>query len=519
MWHKKSSDFELNTRTLTTEVSEMPTLQFATDTQESKRLALLHKKGTLHRIRRGIYIDSEDKYEVAKVIENNWHQIAAYLYEGSIAIARTAAEGKPASGRVYLATDKVTKERVVKVDGLELSIEPGNSKLAVEPFVLDMKRSSHARYLLENLKSSRGEKKRRKTLGPEWVESDLVRTVGLRGEAELNEIRDEANGIAPELNLEKEFTKLNKMISAILTTHPADGVLQTGVGIAHAKGEPFDPIRIGVLKSLANYLIPLKLTENAYKFEKSAWRNLSFFESYFSNYIEGTEFTIEEAEAIVFNGDTIKQRHEDSHDVRAHMDITRDMSEMSKVPSSAVKFIDILKTRHSILMAERTEKRPGEFKEKMNKAGNTVFVSPNHVEGTLVQGFEIYQQIPHGIQRAIFMHFLVSECHPFDDGNGRLSRIMMNAELVSEKQFKIIVPTVHRDSYLLGLRNATRGSRFRASIKVLHQLQCYTASLDWSDYGEVKDRLLADMADKDPDEGVATFNKAICNLGDEYPAG
>ena len=359
----------------------------------------------------------------------------------------------------------------------------------------------------------------RKTLGSRWVENDLVKTIGSRGEGALNKIRDEAKEIAPKLGLEKEFEKLNGMISAILATHSAVGVLQTGVGIAHAKGEPFDPRRIENLKSLADYLIPLKLTENTYKFEKTGWRNLSFFESYFSNYIEGTEFTIEEAEVIVFQGNTINQRHVDSHDVRAHMHITNDMSEMSKVPLSAIKFVDILKTRHSLLMAERTDKRPGEFKERANKAGSTVFVSPNYVEGTLVKGFEIYQQIPPGIKRAVFMHFLVSECHPFDDGNGRLSRIMMNAELVSESQFKIIVPTVHRESYLNGLRNSSREGRFRTSIKVLHQLQCYTASLDWSDYGEVKSQLQVDMADKEPDEGIAVFNKIISNLGDEYPVG
>ena len=30
----------------------------------------------------------------------------------------------------------------------------------------------------------------------------------------------------------------------------------------------------------------------------------------------------------------------------------------------------------------------------------------------------------------IFMMFMISEIHPFLDGNGRLARVMMNAELV-----------------------------------------------------------------------------------------
>ena len=43
---------------------------------------------------------------------------------------------------------------------------------------------------------------------------------------------------------------------------------------------------------------------------------------------------------------------------------------------------------------------------------------------------------------AAFMLFLVSEVHPFIDGNGRVARIMMNAELVAGGQVKILIPTV-----------------------------------------------------------------------------
>jgi Fic family protein len=40
--------------------------------------------------------------------------------------------------------------------------------------------------------------------------------------------------------------------------------------------------------------------------------------------------------------------------------------------------------------------------------------------------------------------FLVAEVHAFSDGNGRLSRAMMNAELVSAGEQRIIVPPVYR---------------------------------------------------------------------------
>lgn len=51
---------------------------------------------------------------------------------------------------------------------------------------------------------------------------------------------------------------------------------------------------------------------------------------------------------------------------------------------------------------------------------------------------------------------MISEVHPFSDGNGRISRIMMNAELTAAGQSKIIIPTVFRTDYLAALRQLTR---------------------------------------------------------------
>lgn len=150
---------------------------------------------------------------------------------------------------------------------------------------------------------------------------------------------------------------------------------------------------------------------------------------------------------------------------------------MTAVPDSTEELIQILTQRHALIMHARPEKHPGELKEKANKAGDTLFVLPENVKGTLTQAFPLYQQLPPGVFRAIFMQFIIAECHPFDDGNGRLARIMMNAELTSVEQHKIIVPTVHRDSYLNGLRQATRSGRFRTITKVFADLQVYTSTI------------------------------------------
>lgn len=492
---------------------------FFPSSEETQKASRLAAKGEWFRIRRGIYTDTPDPVKITRTLNNNWMEVACHIFDGPVAVARTAAELVPAEGRLYFVSSKLKAHRAVIVGHLNFDISPGNTSLGVEEIGLEMKRSNPARYCLENLVLSRGDKHSKKTLGSQWVESELIKIIRRGGEQAINDLRDEARNLSVGLGLEMEFEKLDKLISALLKTHPAEGVLKTRSGMAEAKGESFDQTRLERFRGLGEYLKKAELSANDYEYNKSGWRNLTFFDSYFSNFIEGTEFTLEEAEEIAFAKKEVYARHQDSHDILAHIEISGDIAEMSKTPVDAADLIDILKVRHGVLLSERPSKRPGQFKIKPNQAGGTDFVLPEHVEGTLVQGFEVYEELPAGSSRAIFMHFMISEVHPFDDGNGRLSRIMMNAELVSQDQYKLIMPIVQRDSYLNGLRAATRQGRFRTMVKLLHQMQSYTASLDWSEYGELKAAIQKHAADKEPDEGTTIFNKEIAKLDGRYPPG
>lgn len=67
--------------------------------------------------------------------------------------------------------------------------------------------------------------------------------------------------------------------------------------------------------------------------------------------------------------------------------------------------------------------------------------------------------------------FVISEVHPFLDGNGRIARIMMNAELVKAGHSKIIIPTVYRDDYMGALRKLTRQRDTDTYIRMLQRAQ------------------------------------------------
>jgi Fic family protein len=140
----------------------------------------------------------------------------------------------------------------------------------------------------------------------------------------------------------------------------------------------------------------------------------------------------------------------------------------------------LLKLSHARIMAMRPEEWPGEFKTTANRAGNTEFVSPRRVRGTLRRGYGHYASLAPGFQRAAFLVFLISEVHPFGDGNGRVARALANAELSAAGQQRLIIPIVYRDDYLQALRALSRSGATAPLVRVLARAQAWSGEVNWS---------------------------------------
>lgn len=150
---------------------------------------------------------------------------------------------------------------------------------------------------------------------------------------------------------------------------------------------------------------------------------------------------------------------------------------MQQIPLSPDQMLELLQRRHAILLRSRFDKQPGVFKTVNNRAGETHFVDHRLMRGTLVHGFAFYQALADPFARAAFMMFLISEVHPFLDGNGRIARVMMNAELVAKSQTRILIPTVYRDDYLGALRKLTRKQDPAPYVRMLHRAQEYSHTI------------------------------------------
>ena len=103
--------------------------------------------------------------------------------------------------------------------------------------------------------------------------------------------------------------------------------------------------------------------------------------------------------------------------------------------------------------------------------------------------------------------FLVSEVHPFLDGNGRMARVMMNAELSSKGLSKIIIPNVFREDYIISLKKFTNQRMPDAYVRMLLRAYEFSSTIYGENIDEMENYLLKCDAFQEPKEGKLKFIK------------
>jgi hypothetical protein len=447
----------------------------------ARQLQRRAEKGELLRIAAGTYVLDGDPAEVASRVQRNWQVLAGHLVKGAV-VSHISAFEKGVTPGGYLTLSHPTQfNKTINLPGLSLVLLKGPSQL---PGDLPMGASgifwaSRPRALLENL--GRVIKRRPTRAGREAVEERLVSILNASKEAGLNRLRDEARALAPMLDAEAAFQELDATVGALLKTH-SKGELKTKLGHLVANGAPADSERLYRFEALATALrskvlptIPDVASAGAAKI------HFAFIESYFSNYVEGTKFSIEEAEGIVLRNQLVMSRPKDSHDVLGVFNQAIKAGSRDSLPPPGEPFVNGLQQRHHAMLSRRPEAHPGELKMEENYAGTTKFVEPAFVRGTLQTGSQIALTVPEGMARAIFYAFLVSEVHPFDDGNGRLSRLTMNAELSRLGLCRIIIPTLYHPQYVDCQRALTQANETEGFISALTKAANWSAQFEYLD--------------------------------------
>ena len=286
---------------------------------ERAHIAAWKAEGLIRKIAPRLYTSLPDA-TLEHTLRTSWPLIVSNLYPKSIPSYQTALTFKPNRAHEIFLT--ATENRKLKLPGLTIHFMrgPGADELDVDLF--ELKVSSFPRALLENLQPATGTVAGRK-LELSELEELLERELTLKGEARLNSIRDQARAISQRLGFKSSFKKLDVLIGALLGTRPA-AQLQSKIGIARSEGVPFDQNALIRFDLLAGQLNSNSLEEFPNFTSASHYTNKAFFESYFSNYIEGTRFLVSEAEKIIFEKQVPKARPLDAHDILGTFQIAGD---------------------------------------------------------------------------------------------------------------------------------------------------------------------------------------------------
>ncbi len=179
----------------------------------SKQISKLEKAGKIRKIAPRIY-SSNLTEPIEDIIRRNLFQILGKLYPGAILSHRSALEYSPTkSGSIFLT---YTYTKKVKLPGVTISFLEGHKPISGDNIISgELYVSQKARAFLENLQPTKNSGSQSKCLTLPELEEKLEQIIRINGEDEINKLRDSAKSISLILDMQKEFERLGKIISAL----------------------------------------------------------------------------------------------------------------------------------------------------------------------------------------------------------------------------------------------------------------------------------------------------------------
>jgi Fic family protein len=202
---------------------------------------------------------------------------------------------------------------------------------------------------------------------------------------------------------------------------------------------------------------------------------------YNTNHIEGNTLTYLETELLLIfdeaKGDHSLREYEEMKGSEIAFHMMQDMAKNKERPLSEndIKYLNqILLVRPFWKDAitengEQTRRmiKVGEYKEYPNSVrlqNGEIFhyASPIETPALMAELIEWYRQEEaknelHPVILAALLHYKFVRIHPFDDGNGRISRLLMNYVLLKNNLPPIIIKSTDKKNYLAALNRADAG--------------------------------------------------------------
>lgn len=234
--------------------------------------------------------------------------------------------------------------------------------------------------------------------------------------------------------------------------------------------------RIDALNADLNRLKPLKKED-----EERLWKKFRLEWNYNSNHLEGNTLTYGQTELLlIFDKTTGDHDMREYEEMKAHDVAVKLVREYANDPTRGLTEADIREFNKIILVrsfwgnaqtsdGQLTRKliQPGEYKREPNSVllqnGEMFhYASPEETPARMGEFIDFFRTALaegklHPLEIAAKVHYDFVLIHPFDDSNGRTSRLLMNFVLLKNDLPPVIVKSADKKNYLNALNKADVG--------------------------------------------------------------
>ena len=273
----------------------------------------------------------------------------------------------------------------------------------------------------------------------------------------------------------KEYRELNKMtqkdIAEILGVEPATiskyeaGTIEPNIESLKRLAETFNITVDELIKYEGKFdvskinLLEVLREQKAMGLKGNLYHNTQIMFSYNTNHIEGRKLTEEqtryifETNTILFEGGTVASV-DDILETANHfklVDYMLDIADQNLTEYIIKKFHKILK--EGTMNSRKEWFNVGDYKKLANEAGNMKTSLPKQTPKDMQKLMEWYNSLPKvTIKDIIEFHARFEKIHPFQDGNGRVGRIIAFKECLKNNIIPFIILDRDKLYYYRGLK-------------------------------------------------------------------
>jgi len=183
--------------------------------------------------------------------------------------------------------------------------------------------------------------------------------------------------------------------------------------------------------------------------------------TYNSNAIEGNTLTLRETQMVLEHGITVKGKS-----LREHFEAINHKEAIIFVEDSLKDEIseELIKKLHELILTKIYDEAKGKYRTENVRILGAIKSPPQAAKVSgLMKQFEGYAKTNpeklNVVEFAAMLHYKLVEIHPFIDGNGRVSRLLMNLLLMKHGYPITIVLKTDRKKYYDTLKEADKGNQ------------------------------------------------------------